>query len=205
MSLNSIFLLGAKRDRERIALRLLALLLEVNLPVRFLDGFPQLGLGHDLSHEVLDGGLGVQVDQVCERVLVRVEALGHLGPVLFRGERVPVHHGHRRDRHRRSLLATSGECVTERSLDRNFSATTAGRVAVGVVLLVGSRFLEDRQLHNNQLKANPVRFRGSSYPVHDSAIYHMDEERHGHREREQARDSRGTHPGESWRCVSEGG
>lgn len=32
----------------------------------------------------------------------------------------------------------------------------------------------------------------------------MDEERHGHREREQARDSRGTHPDESWGCVSKG-
>lgn len=164
MSLNSIFLLGAKRNRERIALRLLALLLEVNLPVRFLDGFPQLGLGHDLPHEVLDGGLGVQVDQVGERVLVRVEALGHLGPVLFRGERVPVHHGHRRDRHRRSLLATSGEGVTERSLGRNFPATTAGRVAVGVVLLVGSRFLEDTITQQQSIKGQPCQVQRKLLP-----------------------------------------
>lgn len=73
-------------------------LLQVHLPVGLLDGFVHLRLAHNLSHEVLDGRFGVQLQELRDAAVLVVEG------------------GLRRCDFVRALPTAAGECVAERPL-----------------------------------------------------------------------------------------
>lgn len=97
-------------------------LLQVHLPVRLLDRLVHFRLAHNLPHEILDGWLGVQLQQLRHAAVFIVEGL----------------RWRRWSDFVRTLPAAPGEGVAERSL--SFCVDL-----IAVELLVASRVLRGRE------------------------------------------------------------
>lgn len=68
--------------------RIAVVLLDDHFTIRFLDRLPHLGLRHNLAHQILNGRLRVQVQQIAQSVVHTVERIRlgrmkrHLGMLL---------------------------------------------------------------------------------------------------------------------------